>query len=80
MGLPVEITDCNWDIIYVDSPQGYRDSDHGRMQSIYSASKLNHTHILVHDCDRALERSYFNEYIGEPTTIEGKLFHKEEQK
>ena len=47
------------------------------MQSIFSASKLKTRHLLVHDCDREVEKVYFNKYIGTPTNIVDKLYHKE---
>ena len=77
MRLPNYIKNTVWDLIYVDGPRGYNDRVPGRMQSIFSAAKLKTRHLLVHDCDREVEKVYFTEYIGAPTNIIDKLYHKE---
>lgn len=76
MNLPDYIVKTNWDLIFIDAPRGSNRKTPGRMQSIYSASQLSYKHILVHDCNRRVERVYFNNLIGEPDHIIGKLFHK----
>jgi len=76
MNLPDFIVRMNWDLIFVDAPRGSNRGTPGRMQSIYSASRLNYKHILVHDCNRTVERVYFKKFIGKPDHIIGKLFHK----
>ena len=77
MRLPDYVKKTIWDIVFVDGPRGYNDKVPGRMQSIFSASKLKTRHLLVHDCDREVEKVYFNKYIGTPTNIVDKLYHKE---
>ena len=74
--LPDTILNLDWDVIFVDAPLGSNRKTPGRMQSIYSASRLNYKHILVHDCNRKVERKYFKKFIGEPDNIIDKLFHK----
>ena len=76
MNLPDYIKNTVWDVVFVDGPRGYNDRVPGRMQSIYIASRLRVRHILVHDCDREVEETYFKHYIGQPTTVIGKLFHR----
>ena len=75
ISLPDRIKDCCWDIIYIDGPQGGNDNRPGRMQSIYSASKLKYKNVLAHDCDRKVEIVYFNLFIGKPTHIQNRIFH-----
>ena len=75
LNLPPYITDVEWDIIFIDGPQGHSSTSPGRMQSIYTASTLTYKHILVHDCHRKVEQVYFNKYIGTPTTIVDTLYH-----
>lgn len=77
MRLPEYIKNTVWDLVYVDGPRGYNDKVPGRMQSIYSASQLKTRNLLVHDCDREVEKNYFIEFIGAPSKIVEKIFHKE---
>ena len=77
MKLPDYIKSTVWDVVFVDGPRGYNDKVPGRMQSIYVASRLRVNHILVHDCDREVEETYFKQYLGQTTTVIEKLFHKE---
>ncbi len=62
--LPYFITEIKWDIILVDSPEGYTHKGSnavpGRMQSIFAAKQLasTNTKIFVHDCDRLVEDTY----------------------
>ena len=76
MNLPDSIVKMNWDLIFVDAPKGSNRKTPGRMQSIYSASQLNYKHFLLHDCNRTVEQVYFQEFVGKPDHIIGKLFHK----
>lgn len=66
MDLPDSVNNINWDYIFVDSPEGYSDDTHGRMQSIYMASILSSeiTEVFVHDCHRVVEDIYTNEMFS----------------
>ncbi len=68
MDLPPDIAASSWDIIFVDAPPGYRDTHPGRMQSICTAARLAHQHppadVLVHDCNRTVERVYTDRFLG----------------
>lgn len=74
--LPETVLDTFWDVIFIDAPRGNKGRYPGRMQSIFSASNLNYKHILAHDCNRRVERVYFQKFIGQPTHVVDKLFHK----
>ena len=76
LSLPRAVLETFWDVVFIDAPRGNKGRFPGRMQSIFSASNLNCKHILAHDCNRRVERIYFQRYIGEPTHIVDKLFHK----
>jgi uncharacterized protein (TIGR01627 family) len=67
LDLDTTITSIKWDVILVDGPNGYNPSTPGRMKSIYMASKLSQkgSHIFVHDCERFIEETYANKYLGE---------------
>ncbi len=77
MRLPDFVKNTVWDAVFVDGPRGYNDKVPGRMQSIFSAAQLKTRNLLVHDCDREVEKTYFTEYIGKPTHVVEKLYHKE---
>jgi glucuronoxylan 4-O-methyltransferase len=66
--LPNEVLATNWDVIFVDSPQGGTKKRPGRMKSIYTASVLakrsTDVHVLVHDCNRKVEQVYSDTYLG----------------
>lgn len=66
--LPSDVAEAKWDVIFVDSPQGGKASRPGRMKSIYTASVVaargDATQVLVHDCDRKVERVYCDRYLG----------------
>lgn len=66
--LPNRVLSTNWDVIFVDSPQGGSRKRPGRMKSIYTASVLarrsTDVHVLVHDCDRPVEATYSDRYLG----------------
>ena len=75
MDHPEQLKDIVWDFILVDSPW---DGSHGRMQSIYLASKLlkkNHTQIFLHDCDRWVENIYGRFFFGDNFKQFTKLRH-----
>jgi len=59
--LPDDIKKTQWDIIFVDAPVG---NINGRMESIYTAAKLNYKFCFIHDCERNIERTYANKYFG----------------
>jgi glucuronoxylan 4-O-methyltransferase len=65
--LPREIENESWNIILVDSPEGWRHDKPGRMKSIYLASQLgkNNSDIFVHDCDRQVEIIYCDKFLKE---------------
>jgi len=69
MNLPKEIHQIDWDVIFVDSPEGHSRNNPGRMQSIYTAKELskNKTEVFIHDCNRFVEDRYskamFNEVV-----------------
>jgi uncharacterized protein (TIGR01627 family) len=73
LALPPEVADRRYDVVVVDAPAGYerhfeltgREAP-GRMQSIYTASRLvaPDGYVFVHDCDRPAEQAYATEYLG----------------
>jgi uncharacterized protein (TIGR01627 family) len=67
MDLPVELDSRRWDVILVDGPAGYDDTQPGRMKSIYAASRLVAAggRVFVHDCDRPAERAFTSRYLGD---------------
>ncbi|MBK8265468.1 MAG: hypothetical protein IPK80_29590 [Nannocystis sp.] len=69
--LPPEVAERRWQVIFVDSPQGYRPSTPGRMMSIFSAARLAApgADVLVHDTDRTIERRYGDRFFGEENLI-----------
>ena len=66
--LPNPVLATNWDVIFVDSPQGASRRRPGRMKSIYTASILarrsTNVDVLVHDCDRVVEQAYSERFLG----------------
>ncbi len=66
--LPNSVLATNWDVIFVDSPQGGSSKRPGRMKSIYTASVLarrgTDVDVLVHDCDRPVEAAYSDRFLG----------------
>lgn len=72
--LPGTVRARDWDVIFVDGPQGHRWKDPGRMKSIYTAGVLarrsGSTDVLVHDCDRIVERVYTNLFLGSDRLVE----------
>lgn len=65
------LSNTKWDTILVDSPEGYNNHCHGRVQSIFAAKQLanTNTNIIVHDIDRYLENKccdiFFNHKLNE---------------
>ena len=61
MDLPDFVRKDVYDVILVDSPEGYRDDKPGRMQSIFTAWELatENTMVFVHDCNRTVENEWF---------------------
>jgi hypothetical protein len=63
-----------WDVIFVDAPKGFMMVDHdpewgtfhGRMQSIFAASKqmVQGACVFVDDAERPLERAYCDRFLG----------------
>ena len=70
-----EIESKHWDVIFIDGPKGFHKYTPGRMQSIFNASNLSYSNILVHDCDREVEKIYFETFIGKPTYTKERIFH-----
>jgi uncharacterized protein (TIGR01627 family) len=72
--VPNRVLDRNWDVIFVDSPQGGSRKRPGRMKSIYTASVLarrsTDVHVLVHDCHRPVESAYADRYLGPERMVE----------
>lgn len=66
--LPDEINNKNWDVVFIDGPMGSNDIAPGRMQSIYTTSilskKSNNIDVFVHDCDREVEKTYCDRFLG----------------
>lgn len=73
LALPSDVEGTPWDVIFVDAPAGYNASCPGRMKSIYSAADLGRrgreTDVLVHDCDREVERRYCDAFLGQPNLV-----------
>jgi glucuronoxylan 4-O-methyltransferase len=67
MDLPESIRQRSWDVILVDAPAGYESDLPGRMQSIYTASRLAGpgTGVFVHDIDRKVESTYCDAFFSE---------------
>jgi uncharacterized protein (TIGR01627 family) len=73
--LPKPVLDGPWDILYVDSPQGGNDRRPGRMKSIYTAARIAErcpadVDVLLHDCDREVERVYGDRFLGAERLVE----------
>lgn len=66
--LPNSVLATKWDVVFVDSPQGGSRKRPGRMKSIYTAAVLarrgTDVDLLVHDCDRPVERAYSDRFLG----------------
>jgi hypothetical protein len=66
MDWPPAVAAQRWEVILVDGPAGWNDRTPGRMKSIFAAPRLaaKAADILVHDCDRPLERAYSDRFLG----------------
>ena len=73
LDLPEAISGKRWDVILIDGPAGHDNYEQfsgreapGRMKSIYMASKLVAPGgcVFVHDCERVVEQSYAEQYLG----------------
>lgn len=73
MNLPEEVMNIEWDVIFVDAPQGWKHeaSLPGRMSSIYMASQLvkEDGFIFVHDVEREVEKAYAEKYLGSDNLV-----------
>ena len=70
--LPPEVMQTQWDIIFVDAPEGYASTKPGRMQSIYMASVLGQkglSHVFVHDCDRPVEKACCSRFLADAKLV-----------
>lgn len=79
LDLPGDIINTDWDLIFIDSPMGFRSTGvPGRMQSIYTASQLKCHRYILHDVDRIVEKTYGEIYLGEMVNHIDKmnLYHK----
>lgn len=67
-GLSEELLREGWDVILVDSPEGYAPRFPGRQQSLYAATIASHrgTTVFVHDYERPLEHMAAQRYLGSP--------------
>lgn len=65
--LPDDVRGERWDVILVDGPASYASFCPGRMRSLSTASVLAHqgreVDVIVHDCNRRLERSFCDRYF-----------------
>jgi len=76
--LPETLSSIKWDIILVDGPAGNTNVAPGRMSSIYTSMVLakqnGNTDIFVHDCNRPVEKSYCDTFLGSKFFV--KQIHK----
>mmetsp|Transcript_77807 Transcript_77807/g.251829 ORF Transcript_77807/g.251829 Transcript_77807/m.251829 type:complete len:245 (+) Transcript_77807:2-736(+) len=66
--VPADVKAAHWDVILVDSPEGYDPRDvlqPGRGQSIYAARELAgpNTTIFLDDCHRSIENEYMRHWL-----------------
>lgn len=72
MDLPADVLDTPWDVVFVDAPKGKSWRSPGRMKSIYTASVLakpGEGHVLVHDCNRKVERTYCDVHLADAELV-----------
>ncbi|HDR4948340.1 TPA: DUF616 domain-containing protein [Bacillus cereus] len=76
LSLPSSISEIDWDVIFVDGPNGYDNDTPGRMKSIYMAATLalksKKTYVLVHDCNREIEKLYCDYFLHDKNLIRSK--------
>ena len=66
LALPESIERERWDVILIDGPAGFTDSNPGRMKAIAVARSLaaRPADVFVHDCDREVEQVYCDRFLG----------------
>lgn len=73
LSLPSSIFETGWDVIFVDGPNGYDNNTPGRMKSIYMSTilalKSKKTHVLVHDCNREIEKLYCDHFLRDENLV-----------
>lgn len=71
--LPRSVVEETWDVIVVDGPKGNKDSDPGRMKSIYWAAELANRpgKVFVDDSSREVEDAYASRYLGSGVVVAG---------
>lgn len=73
MDLPEDVEEGEWDVIFVDGPSAQSGDSPGRMKSIYTAAGLARgqpgTDLVVHDCDRPVERAYCDRFLGDDLLV-----------
>lgn len=73
LSLPSSIFETGWDVIFVDGPNGYDNNTPGRMKSIYISTilalKSKKTHVLVHDCNREIEKLYCDYFLRDENLV-----------
>lgn len=64
--IPDFIKNIQWDIIFIDGPEGFSPDKPGRAIPILWANKIKNskTHIFVDDYERTLEKKFTDEYIN----------------
>jgi uncharacterized protein (TIGR01627 family) len=79
MRLPDDVEHQTWDVVLVDAPAGFNDSNPGRMKSIALSVRLasSAADVFVHDCDRPVERAYCDHFLRRENLVEeiGRLRH-----
>lgn len=65
-GLEEDLLGEGWDVVLVDGPEGHREDDPGRQQSIRAASLAMRpgSTVFVHDYHRPMERAASARYLG----------------
>lgn len=64
MNLPNNLSNIDWDVIFVDAPTGWGEGTVGRMKSIFTAAELmKKGHVFVHDCNREVEILYCDTFL-----------------
>lgn len=66
LALPESVERDGWDVILIDGPAGFADSNPGRMKAIAVARSLAAApaDVFVHDCDREVEQVYCDRFLG----------------
>ena len=66
--IPDELKD-DWDIIFINSPEGWTYESPGREVPIYWASKFKDATIILHDYIRIWEYNCYMKYLGTPEFV-----------